>query len=89
MQEQQRCNTALATADQYSFSVSSSSYSLSSDFITNWHLLVARVRAYMHVPSLGKLLRACVRAVRQRERCFAGLRLTTIAAAASSSSASS
>jgi hypothetical protein len=54
-----------------------------------WHLLVAEVRAYMHIPSLGKPLRACVRAVRQRERYFAGLRLTTVAVPASSSSASS
>jgi hypothetical protein len=35
------------------------SLSFSSDFITTWHLLVAEVRAYMHIPSLGKLLRAC------------------------------
>jgi hypothetical protein len=54
-----------------------------------WHLLVAEVRAYMHIPSLGKLLRACVRAVRQREGYFAGLRLTTVAAAAAASSSSS
>jgi hypothetical protein len=90
MQEQQRCNTALATADQCSFCLLFLLFlSLSSDFITTWHLPVAEVRAYMHIPSLGKLLRACVRAVRQRERYFAGLRLTTVAAAASSSESES
>jgi hypothetical protein len=54
-----------------------------------WHLLVAEARAYMHIPSLGKLLRACVRAVRQREGYFAGLRLTTVAEAAAAAAASS
>jgi hypothetical protein len=62
---------------------------LSLFLLTSHHLLVAEVRAYMHIPSLGKPLRACVRAVRQRERYFAGLRLTTVAVPASSSSASS
>jgi hypothetical protein len=40
---------------------------LSLFLLTSHHLLVAEVRAYMHIPSLGKPLRACVRAVRQRE----------------------